>query len=201
MKIFTGDIEKDNIIMTEYLDNVEFYSGTDRKKMLSVSKGNGSMLYGFTWRSWLSPTKSRTYHPLVGLYSTKVYDLHPELKDVFKEYSQIYFPDFQYLNVQMNKNFPCPEHKDSTNVGDSVLCGFGDYKGGLTGIEFEPNVREFYDIKKKHLRFNGAEYLHWVSPIESGTRYSLVFFNNTSLLRRSVKNKYNKDLEERYLEE
>lgn len=196
MEYFTGNIEKDNLIMTEILDKIDFYSGTDRKKMLNVSKGNGSMLYGFTWRSWLSPNKSRTYHPMVGLYSTKCYDLYPHLKNVFKEYAEIYFPDFEFLNVQMNKNFPCPPHKDSTNIGASVLCGFGDYEGGLTGIEFEKDVAEYFDIKKRHLRFNGADYTHWVSPIKSGTRYSLVFFNNTSLLRKGMKNKNKEELVE-----
>lgn len=189
MNFFTGDIEEDNFVMTNILDNIDFYSGTDRKKMLNVSKGNGSMLYGFTWRSWLSPNKSRTYHADVGLYSTKCYDMYPELKEIFKEYSQLYFPDFQYLNIQMNKNFPCPRHIDSTNVGESVLCCFGDYEGGLTGIEFKKDIAEYFDARKKHIKFNGAKYEHWVSPITSGTRYSLVFFNNTSLLRKATQNK------------
>ena len=112
MSLFTGDWKKDQDIMVKELDKIDFYSGTERRKMLKVPrKVGGSMLYGLTWRSWLSPTKTRTYDPITGLYFTKVVDDHPELKDVFKDFASHHFPDFQYTQTQMNKNFPCPPHR------------------------------------------------------------------------------------------
>ena len=104
--MFNGDYMGDCLIMTEILDQVDFYSGTERKKMLKVpTKIGGSMLYGTTWRGYLSPAKMRTKDEETGLYRTKVYDNYPYLKDVFKEFSKLYFPDFKWSQIQLNKNF------------------------------------------------------------------------------------------------
>lgn len=174
---FTGDWYSDSVLMVDLLESIEFYSGTERRRMLSVSKKKGgSMLYGTTWKSYLSKTKTRTKDEETGLYKTKVYDENPDLKEIFKEFASFHFPLFKYEQVQMNKNFTCPPHRDSKNVGESVLCCFGDYKGGETCIDFETKIRT-YDAKIAPVRFNGSKYLHWVKPFE-GTRYSLVFFNN-----------------------
>jgi hypothetical protein len=177
MIYFTGEWFADNAIMTEILDGIDFYSGTERKLMLKVpEKEGGSMLFGTTWRGYLSPTKMRTKDPETGLYRTKVYDLHPELKDVFKEFADLYFPDFIYNQVQMNKNFPCPPHKDKKNIGESVLCCFGNYKGGETCIYKNDKIVKL-NCQEKPQRFNGSQLLHWVEQYK-GTRYSLVFFTN-----------------------
>ena len=177
MTYFTGDWYADNAIMTDILDDVEFYSGTERKKMLITPKGTGSMLYGYTWRGYLSPTKNRTESIYKGLYNTKVKDLHPELENIFKEFANKHFPEFNYTQVQMNYNFPCPPHFDSKNVGESVLCAFGDYTGGLTCVEKENNNIIKYDPQASPVFFNGSKYKHYVEPFK-GNRYSLVFFNN-----------------------
>ena len=178
MIYFTGEWYSDSAIMTGFLEEVEFYSGTERKKMLNVSKKiGGSMLYGTTWRSYLTKTRTRTKCEETGLYKTKVYDEHPELKGIFKEFATLHFPNFKYEQVQMNKNFTCPPHKDSKNIGESVLCCFGDYTGGDTCIDFESKTRT-YNSRLGPVRFDGSKYLHWVKPFE-GTRYSLVFFTNS----------------------
>jgi len=175
---FTGDWFADNFIMTEILDEVLFYSGTERKKMINVSpKEGGSMLYGTTWRGYLSPTKQRTQVPDSKLFFTKVVDDNPHLKDIFKEFANLYFPHFNYSQVQMNKNFPCPPHKDSMNIGDSYLCCFGDYIGGKTCIYSDDKIIK-YNPQDSPITFNGSKLLHWVEPYK-GTRYSLVFFNNS----------------------
>jgi len=177
MNYFTGEWYADNAIMTSILDSVEFYSGTERKKMLKTPKGTGSMLYGYTWRGYLSPLKNRTLSKYKGLYQTKVKDLYPQLDDIFTEFAMHHFPDFEYTQVQMNYNFCCPPHFDSKNVGDSILCSFGDYTGGLTCVEKENNNTVFYDPQASPVLFNGSKYKHYVLPFK-GDRYSLVFFNN-----------------------
>ena len=182
--MFNGNWEEDGKKMIEVLKKVDYYSGTERKKMLRVPKKiGGSMLYGLTWRGYLSPTKTRTKDPITGLYFTKVVDLHPELREVFKEFAEHHLPEFKYTQVQMNKNFPCPPHKDSKNMGESVLCAFGDYPEGQgkTAIKINNGLTLFEDARVKPVRFNGAEYEHWVSPHTEGDRYSLVFFNNKLL--------------------
>ena len=161
MKFFTGEWFADNAIMTSFLDDVKFYSGTERKKILKVSPLiGGSMLYGTTWRSYLSPGKTRTQSPWKNLYYTKVVDDYPYLTDVFNEFKNIYFKNFNYDQVQMNKNYTIGKHRDKKNVAESILCCFGDYTGG-----------------DDYLKFNGSKYEHWVEEFK-GTRYSLVFFRN-----------------------
>tara|TARA_R110001632_G_scaffold44657_1_gene113464 strand:+ start:316 stop:900 length:585 start_codon:yes stop_codon:yes gene_type:complete len=180
MTIFTGEKEADYFIMSDILDNIEFYSGTDRRKMMTKNnlkhpRDGGSMLYGYTWKSYMSPTKSRT-KVCDGVCKTKIMDAHPELQDIFKEYAQLYFPEFEYGQVQMNKNFPCPPHRDSANMGESVLCTFGDYIGGLTCIDIDNTIIK-KDTRGHPSKFDGSKYLHWVETFK-GTRYSLVFFHN-----------------------
>ena len=174
---FNGEWYSDNLIMTSILDEINFYSGTERKLMLKVpEKEGGSMLYGTTWRGYLSPTKNRTLDEETGKYRTKVYDEHPELKEVFKEFATYHFPHFEYSQVQMNKNFCCPPHVDSKNIGESVLCCFGDYKGGETCLYINDKIVKVNPNEEPQI-FNGSKLLHWVQPYK-GTRYSLVFFNN-----------------------
>tara|TARA_R100001230_G_C5684244_1_gene192509 strand:- start:1788 stop:2384 length:597 start_codon:yes stop_codon:yes gene_type:complete len=186
---FNGDWKEDSATMISILQNVDFYSGTERKKMLKVPKKiGGSMLYGLTWRSWLSPTKTRTYDPVTGLYYTKVVDDYPELKDIFKEFADYHLPQFPFTQVQMNKNFPCPPHKDSSNIGESCLCVFGDFPQGQGGtcVKLENGLTVKLDARQQPEIFDGAKYEHWVEPYDTGTRYSLVFFNN-KLLDKKIK--------------
>tara|TARA_R110002033_G_scaffold89110_4_gene139224 strand:+ start:1760 stop:2299 length:540 start_codon:yes stop_codon:yes gene_type:complete len=177
MNYFVGDWNMDNAIMTEILDEIHFYSGTERKKMLKTTGDAGSMLFGVTWRSWLSPAKNREYDDETGKYKTKVYAENPHLKDVFKEFSQLYFPDFEWKQVQMNKNFPCPKHKDSKNVGFSYAIGFGEYEGGELVVVNENGTEIDVNINLAPFTFDGSKYIHYVKPF-TGTRYSLIFYCN-----------------------
>ncbi len=179
--VFCGDWIEDNYIMTDILDQIDFYSGTERKNLLKKQgikhpKDGGSMLYGTTWRGYLSPTKQRTKAPYKGLYYTKVHDLHPDLEDILKEFGNRYFKDFEWDQTQLNKNYGVGRHIDSKNIGESILCCFGDYSGGATIVEYE-NENKSYDAREKPIKFNGSKYYHYVEPFE-GTRYSLVFFKN-----------------------
>jgi hypothetical protein len=184
--MFTGDWYSDSAIMIDILDQVKFYSGTERKKMLYTKSANsGSMLYGTTWKGHLSFDKDgnqiyREKDKETGLYKTKVYSEYPELKEIFKEYSKYHFPNFSYSQVQMNKNYPCPPHFDSLNIGESILCCYGDYLDGETCLYNEKTRQiEMTDARKKPFKFDGSKILHWVKPPRArGNRYSLVFFHN-----------------------
>lgn len=183
---FSGNWDADLFILESFLDLIDFYAGTERRQMIKkaggkLEKDSGSMLYGLTWKSYLSPTKNRTKCEKTGLYKTKVKDLNPELEDIFREFSNIYFPDFIWTQVQLNKNFKCPPHRDSQNIGESVLISCGDYKGGLTAVDINNKIVKF-DSRKSPVKFNGAKHLHWVEPY-TDKRYSLVFFNNNKLFK------------------
>ena len=183
---FSGNWYEDNFIMTNILDTLEFYSGTDRKKLLRKDgikhpKDGGSMLYGTTWRGYLSPSQTRTKAPYKGLYYTKAHDLYPDLEFVLREFGDLYFKDFNWEQVQLNKNYKVGRHTDSKNINESVLCCFGDYTGGNTIIEYE-NKKVSVDAREKPIKFNGSKYYHYVEDFE-GTRYSLVFFNNNKKIK------------------
>ena len=190
-KMFTGDWYADGAIMQEILDQIEFYSGSERKRMLYTPNKSGSMLYGTTWRSFLKYDKDgnkvfREKCSSTGQSKTKIYSDYPELKEIFKEYANHHFPNFEYNQVQMNKDFACPPHFDSTNTGTSTLVAFGDYLDGET-CTYNEQLRkiEKYDAREKPIVFDGSRVLHWVKPPRRfGTRYSLVFFNNKSSVKK-----------------
>lgn len=189
MTFFTGDLLADNYIMTDILDQIEFYSGSESTPLQASKQRRdcGRMLYGFTFKGflkWDGETKIyRTQSPYKGLYNTKVRDLHPELQEVFKEYANYYFPNHEYDSVQMTKNFLIRKHRDKNNIGNSVIIGFGDYKGGLLVTEKpDENLKEgelsipmTHDIKANPFHFNGYELYHYNTKF-TGTRYALVFF-------------------------
>jgi len=176
-KYFTGVYEADCVIMYQFIDDMIVESGTDRNKLLYINKKKGgSNLYGYTWRPYLSPTRNRTPSEYPKLYNTKLKDMYPEFKHIAKEYRDLYFPLFKYSQIQINKNYTIPEHKDSSNVQDSVLCAFGDYTGGDTRINLGKTTLRI-DARIKPYKFNGSKFPHWVEPFE-GNRYSLVYFHN-----------------------
>ena len=177
MKYFTGEWYADNAIMFDYLDEMNVVSGTDRNKIHYVNpKQGGSNLFGYTWRSYLSPTRNRT--PVPGhekLWYTKLRDDYPEFHDIAKEFRDLHFPKFKYSQIQINKNYPIPKHKDSKNQDESVLVTFGDFTGGLTCIDSNGITLKF-DARDRKALFDGSKHEHWVEPF-NGDRYSLVFFH------------------------
>ena len=167
MTIFTKNYNEDYFIMTNILDSIDFYSGSDRRRMMTENgvkhppkNDGGSMLYGLTWRGFLTKEKNRT-KIAEGVYCTKITDIEPDLAEVFKEFASIYFPDFDWGQVQMNKNFPCPPHLDSSNVGESMLCTFGDYTGGASCRFIENKIVK--QIEREPLKFNGSNCFNHLS--------------------------------------
>tara|TARA_R110000787_G_scaffold1099_2_gene4007 strand:- start:4866 stop:5438 length:573 start_codon:yes stop_codon:yes gene_type:complete len=188
MHYFIGEWYADNAIMTTYLDEMKIVSGTTRNKLLYVNKKiGGSALFGVTWRPYLSPTKNRTpSKKYKNLCNTKLVDDHPYMEEVFAEFVSIYFPDFFYTQIMINKNYQIPPHFDSANVGESVLCAFGDYDGGEINIDFGEGLEPLQlDPQEKPVRFNGSKYKHWVSDY-NGLRYSLVFFNDIKNIDKKI---------------
>jgi hypothetical protein len=94
---------------------------------------------------------------------------HPEIYQEIMRIGKEIVP-FEFNSVQVNRNLQCPPHKDSRNVGDSVLVSFGDYDGGEIMVEGKK-----YNAYHSPVMFNGAELEHWNMPI-NGDKFSLVFF-------------------------
>ncbi len=179
-----NSIDEINRFVKEVLDPVKALSGTRRKQMFknghghNEPKGSYSITYGYCNLGYLSKTKSRK--PVQGLantFETTFLTEHPELKSILQQLVDLHCPDpFTVDQVQINKNWWSPPHKDAGNVGHSWIIGLGDYTGGETVVEY-PVAHTEYNIHNKFVGFNGSLYTHWTKPFE-GTRYSLVFYNH-----------------------
>ena len=99
---------------------------------------------------------------------------YPNQWERIKEWAYENVPhDVEWNCIQVNKNLVCPLHKDKNNVGKSFIVSFGDYEGCnlvVEGVE--------HDIRTG-LVFDGYIQEHYNTPLISGTKYSLVFFNNS----------------------
>lgn len=94
--------------------------------------------------------------------------IYEELQRIGKEICP-----FEYTTIQVNRNLVCPKHIDKANVGKSLLVSFGNYEGCnimIGGVE--------YDAFHRPVIFDGGKIEHWNTPLENGTKYSLVFFNS-----------------------
>tara|TARA_R110002167_G_scaffold99886_4_gene261252 strand:- start:441 stop:2306 length:1866 start_codon:yes stop_codon:yes gene_type:complete len=96
--------------------------------------------------------------------------ISPEAYEEIMRIGKIICP-FEFNSVQVNKNLVCPPHKDSNNMGLSLLVSFGDYSGCNIMIE-----NKKYDANCRPIIFNGADMEHYNSDDLVGTKYSLVFF-------------------------
>ncbi len=96
--------------------------------------------------------------------------LYPELYKGLKNIAETLFPDFEYNTITLNHNLKCKAHKDSRNVGNSIILGFGNYEGGKLNVEGES-----IDIKYKPFKFNGAEKTHYTEDFTK-ERWSAVYF-------------------------
>ena len=177
-QIFTGDYLKDCDILLEHIKDLKYDTPTSRMQKFNISKKiGGSVLYGYTWRSYISKTKDREYCQEMKRYKTTLHSEHPELLNIFKEFRDKHFPGFEFTGVQLNKNYRILPHKDNANIGKSWLITMGNFTGGRTIVEM-PSTLKFYDARKEPITFDGSKYLHWVEQFE-GERYSAVFFNDT----------------------
>lgn len=83
---------------------------------------------------------------------------------------------FEFEAIQLNKNVQTPKHKDLNNSGLSCIISFGEYEGLDLIVE-----GELYDIRNRALIFDGANNMHWNTPLVSGTKYSIVYFKSINV--------------------
>lgn len=120
--------------------------------------------------------KSATFGYVRGRYNGK-YDLsqytkkYPHIYQELLRIGNIFCP-FEFSAIHINKNVICPPHKDSKNIGKSMLLSFGDYTGCNIIIDGKK-----YDANCNPLIFDGSELEHYNTDDLVGTKYSLVFFN------------------------
>jgi hypothetical protein len=96
---------------------------------------------------------------------------YPHIYQELLRIGNIYCP-FDFSAIHINKDVVCPAHKDSKNVGKSMLLSFGDYTGCNIMIDGKK-----YDANCSPLIFDGSNLEHYNTDDLIGTKYSLVFFN------------------------
>lgn len=97
--------------------------------------------------------------------------LYPEIAEEIERIGILLCP-FNFTSAYLLKNVVCPKHKDANNVGTSLLCSFGTYEGCDIIINGAS-----YDARKNGIVFNGSQLEHYNTPLISGDKYSLVFYN------------------------
>ena len=179
---FSGDKDADAYIFYSILSQLKYKSGSDRYKLCKTSVGNGSILYGNTWRGFLKynpdgTMKMRERDPKnpAKFLSTTMLE-YPEIMDIAEEYRDLYFPEFEFTHLMLNKNYPVDWHFDNANIGKSYIVAFGDYEGGETELRVDGKVLSF-NINNNPISFNGHLIEHRCAPF-TGSRYAVVFFKN-----------------------
>ena len=190
-KLLTNDWFADSALMYSYLSELTLTTGNERAgtKFFKRTLGPGnrkpeSMLFGWTWRRNMGTT-IREWDVEKKMYKTKLMANNPQLLELFKEYSGLYFANFEWSQVQINyqpEGSAVKQHLDKKNIGESVLVAFGNYTGGNTYVANE-NDRNYtiYDAREEPVIFNGSERKHGVTTVRSGDRFSLVFFKNSKI--------------------
>ena len=94
---------------------------------------------------------------------------HPVLMGELNRIGTLLGLDF--TSIQVNKNVVCPKHRDSKNIGESVIFSIGNYSGCklvVEGVEVE--------TKHRAVSFNGSLCEHWNTDDLVGDRWSFIFF-------------------------
>ena len=177
MASFSGDWYSDLYILEELLRTIEYKTATGRLQKFGIKHSEGgSVFMGYTWMGYLSPSKQREWCCVRKKFKTKLLSERPDLWEAMGEFRDLYFPLFDFTGIQCNKNYALGPHKDSANVGESVLVCCGDYEGGATCVDIDGEVVKF-DARTMPVIFDGSKYTHWVEKF-SGERFSIVFFRD-----------------------
>jgi predicted 2-oxoglutarate/Fe(II)-dependent dioxygenase YbiX len=73
-------------------------------------------------------------------------------------------------------NYEAKPHRDKNNVGESLVVAWGDYTGGELVTVADDGTETEYNIAYKPVIMDASKITHYVKPITSGTRYSVIFF-------------------------
>ena len=102
---------------------------------------------------------------------------YPELLKAVAEFGNLVVPKgWDYNGITINDGVKANKHKDSKNLGRSVIIGIGDFKGGdikvWDGDDKDPKV---FDLHDKPVFFNGGLLYHQTTPF-TGERFTMVFY-------------------------
>jgi len=103
---------------------------------------------------------------------------YPDLLRALIEFGNCVAPlGWRYTTITLNHGVQARKHKDSSNVGRSIIVGIGDYTGGALRVweEDESSYRDL-DLMDRPTMFNGALRAHETQPFE-GERYTIIYYH------------------------
>ena len=85
-------------------------------------------------------------------------------------------PGWRYTAITLNHGVKARAHRDTSNVGRSIIIGIGDYKGGdLRVWEHDDAFYTDMDLHDRPTMFNGALRTHETQPFE-GERFTIIYY-------------------------
>ena len=167
------------IIQLENIDPIEFnilFSMLEQITIPKKSKTSNRRGFEIGHRATTFGYTRARFKRLTGnLYDLSVASIkYPNIYNELLRIGNMFCP-FEFTSIHVNKNVLCPKHKDSKNVGKSMLVSFGSYTGGKIVVE---NIE--YDAYCRPIIFDGNQLEHWNTQIEEGgVKYSLVYFETS----------------------
>lgn len=149
------------------LENISIRPRGEKSNRRGFPLNHRSATFGYTRARYGTRKNGKLYD--LSYYSLK----YPEVYDELLRIGNLICP-FEFNSIHVNKNVICPPHKDSNNVGVSLLISFGEYTG--CNIIIEENK---YDTNCNPIIFDGSSLCHYNTNDLEGNKYSLVYFNNT----------------------
>lgn len=125
-------------------------------------------------RDW-SRREHNNYTASIRISKASKQKKHNKITELATKFIKEYDPDFKYTSIQFSKCMRTPIHRDRNNVGESVIVGLGNYKGGTLDI-YDGDIMSSIDVHHKPYKFNGSTTYHKTGEFE-GMRYTITFFN------------------------
>jgi hypothetical protein len=102
---------------------------------------------------------------------------HPELLRALAEFGNSVVPvNWEYNGITLNHGVKANKHKDTKNLGPSVIIGIGDFTGGDIKVwdehDKDPKVISLHD---QPVMFNGGLLYHQTTPFK-GERFTIIFY-------------------------
>lgn len=172
----------------QIFETLKQYLIEDPPKNSDSRKNSGygrSQPYGILNRCWAGGNMG------TGLVTNN--DFYPHIwEEAYKISKKIVPKSINWTTLMVNMNYEAVPHIDRNNTGPSLVVAFGDYTGGeLVTIDLSGNETP-YNIKYSPVVMDASIITHYVKPITSGTRYSIIFFRTK--ISKAIKKKYGDNL-------
>lgn len=103
---------------------------------------------------------------------------YPQLLKALIEFGNTVAPvGWRYTTITLNHGVQARRHKDTSNVGRSIIIGIGDYTGGALRVwEEDDSSYQDLELRDRPAMFNGATRAHETQPFE-GERYTIIYYH------------------------